>query len=213
MATTARNVLYGSADEGKADLSRQLSGAPILEQASHFLPVDDLLSSLLDSLDIPLKDVAFTAWDRHLAVEKAKADTQGKPGVSETVRLAQHVITSVHEPHVDVEVGGLTTVKVLLLLTLKLTIDTVVIRVTEGRIEEIGPANAVVGATLAVDGKTVVTKDLVKTELPRYLWTAFWTKPEDLTEPLRPETNDFSQIPSDVPPLGPADLSMLDTPH
>lgn len=158
---TARSLLLG-ADDDLAAMGRLLetstpppggSGALGAFGASARRAVHrDVADAAAGLLDLDVTDVLAAGWRRHQELRAAGRRTLAAPGTRETVRLVEHRISHRSQPYVDVVLGEALVTRVTLTLEVRVDITGLEASVRDGRLTAVHAGDAVVTASLAVEG-------------------------------------------------------------
>ena len=103
---------------------------------------------LLSGLD--LGAVLLGGWQRYRDLRIAARSTVERPGSTETVRLAEHAITSKHSPYVDVFVDGQRVTRVAFGIDLSFTIALMQATVRDGRLVGLSAGDCEASVTWSV---------------------------------------------------------------
>jgi hypothetical protein len=166
--TTVRDVLFETADEGKASLAALIEGQNdgAAAAARKTMPSKEIAELLWDSLDLPLGGLVFGAWERHELVEQARQRTKANAATTERVRLAGHTVRSEHEPRFEIEVGGVSLPVLELQLAASLVLDAAVISVSGGRLNGVSPGACSAQASLSCAGQKLCERSVKQVTLP-----------------------------------------------
>lgn len=115
---------------------------------------------------LSLGGVLLGGWQRYRGLREAARRTLDDPGTSETVRLAQHTITSQHSPYVDVRVSGQPLGRITFGIALTFDIEMLQAGVLAGRLMRLGAGDCTAGITWSVQGFEVARKEFVLVSLP-----------------------------------------------
>ncbi|MEI7547139.1 MAG: hypothetical protein WCK21_03650 [Actinomycetota bacterium] len=154
---TARDLLGDDPSPLAAELGRSLqetlaTGTPIVRKAA----LRELHKGVSDATGFSLADVVIRAWSRHKALHDAAERTRS--GGREVVTLADHTVSSVHQPTLTLTIDGID------LLTLKIGVDLSIRMVGVAAVVERGALVAVesgastVTAVLKIDGHKVSSR-------------------------------------------------------
>jgi hypothetical protein len=151
----------------KAGLTTRMATTGALSGAmARVLPVEEVTELLWEMLDLPLGDLVRGAWNRHRLVEKAKANTRGKPGAIEKVAIAGHTVRSTHHPRIEIDMGTGPLPPLQFDLVVVLKLDAAVATVAEGALKSIAPGEATAEASLSIAGKQIAGRQLARLALP-----------------------------------------------
>jgi len=116
-------------------------------------------------LDVPLADVLVEAWKQHRRFRQYADAERYPPGEVSVVPLAEHHITSTHEPYIEVVIGGVSRGKIPFEVTLDVTVKAGNLIIESGKIKRLEAARAQVSGRLACAGET-----LLKHESEEFVW-------------------------------------------
>lgn len=150
MTTVAE--LFG--DLGPA-LDRAVRGAAPDRSRLVRQPVVDAVGSVLD---IDLGSLALDAWGKYAELRQAAHRTSQPGAAPERVRLAEHTITSVHEPTVETYVNGARVLTVTLGLEIELDVHVLDAEIASGLLCGIHAGDVDVRARLSIDGRPVAER-------------------------------------------------------
>ena len=163
--TTIRDILFDAGD--RRTLGERLAEAGALPAAAaKVVPMDQLVDVIWDLVDLPLSNVFQAAWDKHDLVQKAKANTLGKVGAIEKVRITGHTLRSQHHPRVEIEMAGASIPALEFDLAVTLKLDAAVVNVANGAITSIAPGSGSAEASLAAKGRTICQRQVAQLTLP-----------------------------------------------
>lgn len=163
---TVRDVLFADGDaralvaarvgEGTDDQTLARLGG-MLGSAARGAVVDRLVAAVEGVTDLDLVDILVAGWRKHRALRDAARrtiDAASTPGgiVEEVVDLAEHRITSRHEPGIDVVANGVRLGTVAVTVRLQATLTGLAATVRAGRLVSIGGGRAELEATLGIGG-------------------------------------------------------------
>jgi hypothetical protein len=165
---TARTFLFGDSPGSIPELAGDLDREGILRVAG------DALQELSQSgretvgaevarivqglLDLDLGDLVVGGWRKWSALTAAARRTRDTPGAAEIVNLAEHTVTSTHEPHVDLLVRDLRVATVHVQLTVEFTLRGLAATVRGGQLVALTGGSCDIAVTLAVEKKTIARK-------------------------------------------------------
>jgi len=159
--TTVKDVLYAGETEGVQGLAGQLGSLGVLAAVlPEAVAPTRVAEAVWDLLDIPLGDLLVRGWEKHRLIEEAKKATDGQPGAIQQVRIAGHTLKSEHHPKIECDVDGRTIPLLTLRLVVSLTIDTLVVTVTEGQVAGMSPGKVKAVATLSAGGVELCRREV-----------------------------------------------------
>ena len=152
MSATVLDILFGSRMDGKVQIRPRLP--ELRERIAIYskIPHAELVTAILDAIDIPVGNVAISGWNKCRLIREAKVESLAAPGTKKFVRLAEHSIDSTHHPRIELDLNGARIEILRLDLVVSLQIETVRVVVENGVIAGWGPGNAIVSATLSSGG-------------------------------------------------------------
>lgn len=151
--TTLTELLYHDRPAAASKLRADLVDRDLLPGVARGPgTVGEVVDAIVSWLEMPLADLAVTAYLRHRLIEAAKRNTSRAPGTREVVRLLKHTIHVKQEASVEVEIGAKTVTVVRLEVTAEITVDAVTAVVEAGHIKEIAPGEARGSVTLKAGG-------------------------------------------------------------
>ena len=130
------------ADPIKAALSDdtfcvKAAGAGKLAVFSWRLLPDTIARHVGPLLDIGLDDILVGGWNKAQALRRALARSAGTPGKPILVELAEHKITSKHEPYLTVFHNGVEVARLKFTAIVELVIQGAVLRILDGRVTDL----------------------------------------------------------------------------
>lgn len=116
-------------------------------------------------LGTDVADVLKVGWRTWEQLTDAARRSLEEPGGSEIVELADHRITSIHRPHIDVEVDGSVVSAIGMEIEITIDLHGVTAVVSRGRLSALRSGRADVTADVAIEGVQVVVAT-TQIELP-----------------------------------------------
>jgi hypothetical protein len=105
--------------------------------------VDDQVAEALESLlEASVGSAVGAAWTRHTDLRSAARRTLASPGAVEVIDLADHEVTSVQRPHLELLVDGVPRGRLEVQIVLRLLIEGALAVVREGRLVELRSGRA-----------------------------------------------------------------------
>jgi len=155
-AITAASLFDDDAALGTAITTATEQPLAQLTPALRKAALREVRSSLGESLGFPLADVVAQAWTRHKTLLAAAERTREKG--REVVALADHTITSVHRPRIDLAVDGLPLASITVTLDLSVRVVGVAGVVEKAALVGLESGATTVTATLKIDGQQVAKR-------------------------------------------------------
>jgi hypothetical protein len=163
VSITVISLLWADARRAGESLERQLHEASVSRDVLAANPVDARVFPVLDeriseavrgAVDLDLGDVVIGAWTGYRKLREAATTTRaGGPPVD--VMLAEHEITMVHHPVVDILVDGVLTEQLTFDLVLSLLVRSVIAVVDDGRLIALCSGQVAAKAALELRGITL----------------------------------------------------------
>ena len=163
MSITVTSLLWEDARRAGESLERQLRKASVSRDVLATNPVDARVFPVLDeriseavrgAVDLDLGDVVIGAWTGYRKLREAATTTRaGGPPVD--VMLAEHEITMVHHPVVDVLVDGVLAGQLTFDLVLSLLVRSAIAVVDDGRLIALRGGQVAAKAALELRGTTL----------------------------------------------------------
>lgn len=151
--TTLATLLYPDAPTGQTGLEEELRRHPGLASVLKWPAVLALIAKdILAFLDMPIGNIAVSAYQKHRRIEEAKRETAESLGARQVVQLMGHKIESNLEPKVEIETGGVTRTILRLEVATELTVESVTAIVESGQLVDVAPGSATAKLTLSADG-------------------------------------------------------------
>ncbi|TCC27345.1 hypothetical protein [Kribbella speibonae] len=140
-----------------AELNGLLARSNVLELVPHLGSAGRLVSApvahaLTATFDHDLGDSILWAWRTHRDLQEAASATLADTGPPEYVTLADHEISSVHHPEVDVIVDGQAPYTITFDLTVLFTLESVLLTVQRGLLIGLSPGACSVEVSLGAHG-------------------------------------------------------------
>jgi len=130
--------------------------AEVSTSPAFWLSASKSVAGLVGSLlDVPLTDILVAAWKQHQRFREYADLDRYPPGYVSVVPLAEHHITSTHEPYIEVVVGGTPRGKIPFKATLDITVKSGNLVVEGGKIRRLEAGCARVTGTLECAGEVV----------------------------------------------------------
>ena len=166
--STALNLLFGRAEDATEALAGEIfpAGADrnlaralaIFPETTRRAAVREATAAAAKLLDVDLVGVLVAGWREHRDITSAARRTLAAPGRSDLVSLATHQVTMSQQPYVNVLVDRQQVATVRLGLSLVFDVNALVAGIRAGRLVAIHTGYCDVTATLAVQGRNVLTK-------------------------------------------------------
>jgi len=149
---------------GQPLLSAQVAGdLPALDrlpQITRDAAIGEVRSAVTGLLDINVIGVLVSAWRTHHDLTSAARRTLVVPGSTELVPLADHQITSVVHPYVNVFVDGIQVATIHLDLSFLFDVKAVLAGIRDGHLVALRSGHCDVTATLAIEQTDVASKQI-----------------------------------------------------
>jgi hypothetical protein len=165
---TARTFLFGDSPDSISELAGDLDREGILRVAGDALQEmsqsgraavgAEVARVVQGLLDLDLGELVVGGWRKWTALTAAARRTRDTPGAAEIVNLAEHTVTSTHEPHVDLLVRELRVATVHAQLTVEFTLRGLAATVRGGQLVAVTGGSCEIAVTLAVEKKTLARK-------------------------------------------------------
>jgi hypothetical protein len=110
------------------------------------------------ALDIDVGAVVVSAWRDYTALMTAARETAAQPDTAQVVDLAQHTITAVYRPTIEVLLDGALVVRLVFELTLAVTIATLCATVSNGSIVSVQCGRTDLTATILVSDMEILRR-------------------------------------------------------
>src|SRR6202008_3593669 len=124
---------------------------------------EQLSEGLREALGEPFADVLGGAWGRYADLWKFCDRKAYPPEKVSVVTLAEHRITSTHQPYVDVELSAILPTPVRLRLSLRVDLEANVqgarLTIRDGRIRKLHAANVSFSGKMSCEGKEILVRD------------------------------------------------------
>ena len=139
---------------------------------------DAALRQIESLLNISIQDILVGAWNKSFTVGQQLEKSLKSPGKDIFQQLAEHKITSKHEPYLTLLKDGQEIGRLPFSVSLELVLQGAVLRIRDGEIKEIQTGRIKGKGTLKCGGATLVDKELQSISLPGQL--AVGLKPASL---------------------------------
>jgi hypothetical protein len=137
---------------------RQLDQITGLTAAAARILTSQIADSLAQLLDLDLTQIVLDGWSKHRELLAAARKTARSPGRTEEVELADHRISSRHQPAIEVYLNGSRVATVQFELEVWIDLQSVIALVRGGRLVEIRAGDTGVGARLATAGHNIAER-------------------------------------------------------
>ncbi len=164
--TTLAALLYRDDRTAQANLEAALRDHELMQPALAWpgaLP--QIAEGILAFLEMPIGNVAVSAYLKHRLIEAAIRETARSPGTPQVVQLMEHTIRSKLEPTVDIEVNGVTKTLLRLELAAEISVEAVTAVVQSGQVVDIAPGSATAKLTLSAAGVELAKAETQPVEL------------------------------------------------
>ena len=151
--TTLAALLYRDDRTAQADLEAALDNHGLMKSVVAWPGVlPQIAEGILAFLEMPISNLAVSAYQKHRHIEAARRETARSPGTPQVVQLMEHTIRSKLEPTVDIEVNGITKTLLRLELAAEISVEAVTAVVQSGQVVDIAPGSATAKLTLSAAG-------------------------------------------------------------
>jgi len=161
--TTLAALLYRDDRTAQADLEAALHNHESVVAWPGVLP--QIAEGILAFLEMPIGNLAVSAYLKHRHIEAAIRETARSPGTPQVVQLMEHTIRSNLEPTVDIEVNGVTKTLLRLELVAEISVEAVTAVVQSGQVVDIAPGSATAKLTLSAAGFELAKAETQPVEL------------------------------------------------
>ncbi len=117
-------------------------------------------------LDISFVNVLVGAWNKSFAIGQQIEKSLKSPGKDLFLQLAEHKITSKHEPHLALLKDGQEIGRLQFSLSLELVLQGAVLRIRDGEIKDVETSRIKGKGSLKCAGATLIDKELQPISLP-----------------------------------------------
>jgi len=146
-----------AAGAGLASLRHDLArSAPNVDWSA---TVTAIMQGTDEILDVPLPDVAVSAWSKYQLLEEYADARKHPPSETNLVPLATHVIRSVHHPSVQVLVGDRVVGTIKFEVAVELTVEGVLLGIRAGRIMEIRLGSCQAAGSVSCAGIVIMERE------------------------------------------------------
>ena len=164
--TTLAALLYRDDRTAQADLEAALDNHGLMKSALAWPGVlPQIAEGILAFLEMPISNLAVSAYQKHRHIEAARRETARSPGTPQVVQLMEHTIRSKLEPTVDIEVNGVTKTLLRLELAAEISVEAVTAVVQSGQVVDIAPGSATAKVTLSAAGVELAKAETQPVEL------------------------------------------------
>ncbi len=116
--------------------------------------------------DIGMGDILAGAWNKARSIRQSLEKSKKSPGKEILLELAEHKITSKHEPSLAILRNGVQVASLKFFLNLELTIQGAVLRILDGEIRGMQVGQIKGKGTLKAGSAILVEKELGPVEIP-----------------------------------------------
>ena len=127
-------------------------------------------------LDVPLSDILVGGWNKSYALRQHLQRSAKSPGKEFFLQLAEHKISSSHQPYVALLKNGQEVARLRFTVAVELLLQGAVLRILDGRIREIQTGQVKGKGVVKCGGAILVEKELQALTLPATL--SVGTKPD-----------------------------------
>ena len=179
-AALANLVKDAIADEGMSLTGGGIKSFPMLGWRMMPAAVARHLAGLLD---IELADILVGAWNKAHGLRQQIEKSVKTPGKEVFLQLAEHKITSTHQPYIALLKDGREIARLPFSVSLELVLQGAVVRILDGAIQEIQTGKIKGKGTVKCGGAILVEKELQPIAIPGTLQvpakpTAWLSAPE-----------------------------------
>ncbi len=164
--TTLAALLYRDDRTAQTDLEAALRNHELMPSVVAWPGVlPRIAEGILAFLEMPISNLAVSAYQKHRHIEAARRETARSPGTTQVVQLMEHTIRSKLEPTVDIEVNGVTNTLLRLELAAEISVEAVTAVVQSGQVVDIAPGSATAKLTLSAAGVELAKAETQPVEL------------------------------------------------
>ena len=164
--TTLAALLYRDDRTAQGDLEAALDNHELMPSVVAWPGVlPRIAEGILAFLEMPISNLAVSAYQKHRHIEAAIRETARSPGTRQVVQLMEHTIRSKLEPTVDIEVNGVTKTLLRLELAAEISVEAVTAVVQSGQVVDIAPGSATAKLTLSAAGVELAKAETQPVEL------------------------------------------------
>lgn len=127
---------------------------------------DALLGKVAAMLDDPIFKVLADAWSKCADILKYRDRTKYPPGETFLVSLAQHSISSVHKPSIDIVINEIRFGTLEFLVTLAIDVEAFQLEIEDATIKRMRTGKLQAAGQVALDGVPIYQKKLEPVRLP-----------------------------------------------
>lgn len=117
-------------------------------------------------LDVGLDDILLGGWAKYRHLRQYRDAEKYPPDETILVPLAEHSITSTHEPYIEILVGDRRVGRITFNIELTLVLEGVVLKVRDGKIWEVKAGRCRGDGRLTTGGVTIAEKETDNIDLP-----------------------------------------------
>jgi len=143
---------------------------------------------MADLLDIGLLDILVGAWNKSFALGQQLEKSLKSPGKDIFLQLAEHKITSKHEPYLALLKDGQEIGRLPFSVSVELVLQGAVLRIRDGEIKEIETGRIKGKGSVKCGGATLIDKELQPISVPGALPVGW--KPES----MQPAPNRLARV-------------------
>ena len=156
----ANRIKEALADEG---VGLKGGGFPLL--GAGMMPAA-IARHLAGLLDIGMADVLLGAWNKSHGLRQQLEKSANAPGKEMFLQLAEHKITSTHQPYIALMKDGQEMGRLPFSVSLELVLQGAVVRILDGAIQEIQTGKVKGKGTVKCAGAILVEKELQPIAIP-----------------------------------------------
>jgi hypothetical protein len=126
----------------------------------------ELVNKIGDVLDVQLSDVLAAAWKKCREIRKYADSTAYPPGETFLVPLAEHTVTSVHHPRIEILVDDHPVATVDLEIEAAIALEGVILRISDARIRGVATGSCTGSGAITCEGFLLLEKKTEPFRLP-----------------------------------------------
>jgi hypothetical protein len=174
MVTLSDFFLAGQADlAGRIKDALAKDGVAVKTGAGGTLPMlgwrmmpKAIAGQLSTLLDIGLPDILIGGWNKAYALRQHLQKSAKTPGKETFLQLAEHKITSNHEPYVALLKNGKEVARLPFSISIELVLQSAVLRILDGEIREIQTGQIKAKGSVKCGGAILIQKDFQPVKVP-----------------------------------------------
>ncbi len=127
---------------------------------------DEVLKKVAELLDIGIVDIMLKVWDEAGILNKYLDKEKYDPEETVLVPLAEHTIGSTHQPFIEILVNDKRVGKVEFVISIKLTVDGMTLKVQDGKIKELLTGKCEGSGSIKFAGVAIAEAETREIQLP-----------------------------------------------